>query len=376
MSLALDDAIVDEDQYQDTRQLPPDDHGTVFDREINNEGDLNHIKALVPSLLEYQPDLAVRVMEVHADQLKHDLAEHVSSLASLTNWLISTKSLIQVYNAMRSQDKAQFLNYVLIQDDTSGQRFFSALNPQQKKDVHNIINDHVGSFSQFELEKAIFYLFGYTDATFKSLSPSQRQELIQTQRFRTKLITKTVGRNGHKSTSHKQDVNSIASEPEVASEQEDGDIAESIVPSDPEVASEQEDGDIAESIVPSDPEVGSQQEDGDIAESIVLSEPEVASQQEAAAAAALRIVDSGVNLQQEAIGEGYSPLTEANLAEHYDRVGDYDASLPNHVNSSDQLSDDTVVYHTETDMSPWYYFGEDRDPFSYTTRDPYRLSDA
>ena len=74
MSLALDDAIVDEDQYQDTRQLPPDDHGTVFDREINNEGDLNHIKALVPSLLEYQPDLAVRVMEVHADQLKHDLA--------------------------------------------------------------------------------------------------------------------------------------------------------------------------------------------------------------------------------------------------------------------------------------------------------------
>ena len=25
---------------------------------------------------------------------------------------------------------------------------------------------------------------------------------------------------------------------------------------------------------------------------------------------------------------------------------------------------------------PWYYFGEDRDPFSYTTRDPYRLSDA
>ena len=36
--------------------------GTVFDREINNEGDLNHIKALVPSLLEYQPDLAVNTI--------------------------------------------------------------------------------------------------------------------------------------------------------------------------------------------------------------------------------------------------------------------------------------------------------------------------
>ena len=42
------------------------------------------------------------------------------------------------------------------------------------------------------------------------------------------------------------------------------------MPSDPEVASEQEDGDIAESIVPSDPEVGSQQEDGDIAQRILM----------------------------------------------------------------------------------------------------------
>ena len=39
-------------------------------------------------------------------------------------------------------------------------------------------------------------------------------------------------------------------------------------------------------------------------------------------------------------------------------------------------SDDTVIYDSEFRCSPWYYFGDDRDPFSYTTHDPYRLSNV
>ena len=111
---------------------------------------INGVKKLLPAMLEYQPDLAVNTIASYVKEnqlMPADIRPHLATLASLTNWLINTQSLIEIFRLTPSDDQAKFLNYVLIQDDTSGQRFFSALDSSQKKAAHSIIHDHVDAFS-------------------------------------------------------------------------------------------------------------------------------------------------------------------------------------------------------------------------------------
>ena len=158
--------------------------------------DIDAQLSFLPEMLEFQPDLAVNVMDalVNAEnkKMKSALTQYVTPLASLTNWLINGSVLPNLYKSMSFDDQCRFLNLVLIQDDTAGQRFFSNLSQDDKRDVFTTINHALSNsvdqpFAQPELEKAIFYLFGYTDHTYKSLSPTERRTLIQTERFRTQL---------------------------------------------------------------------------------------------------------------------------------------------------------------------------------------------
>ncbi|MEC8678092.1 MAG: hypothetical protein VXX85_04485, partial [Candidatus Margulisiibacteriota bacterium] len=147
-----------------------DVNGQPDDEFINFNGS-NLSLQQVADLLNYQPDLAVKLLGNRHDSKLGN--EFISPLARVLGWVMKPNYIVGLFERMNNDQKMQFVAQVLVQEDKAAETLFS-LHPK----AIDIVNQYPREFTKAQQQKAQFLSKGFSQSSFDSLSSTQREQLI------------------------------------------------------------------------------------------------------------------------------------------------------------------------------------------------------